>query len=122
MIQAVWIEIPVKDLDRVLAFYQKVFELGTIDIGDDGVRRTCTLTNTEGNGVGISLNQTANFEPSDKGILVYLDTGEDLADHLNRVEPAGGQVVESKTSMGGAGWYATVKDTEGNLFALYSLP
>lgn len=119
--QAVWIEIPVKDIDRAMAFYQAVFELQPTDLVDDGVRRTTTLSNTTPEGrPGISLNQTANFAPSDTGPLVYLNAGEDLTDHLGRVESAGGKVVEPKTSMGDAGNYATILDTEGNLLALYS--
>lgn len=119
--QAVWIEIPVKDLERAMQFYQAVFEFQPTEILEDGVRRTTTLINTSPEGrPGISLNQTHNFEPSDKGPLVYLDAGEDLTDHLNRVEPAGGKIIEAKTSMGAAGNYATILDTEGNAVALYS--
>lgn len=119
--QAVWIEIPVKDMSRALAFYQAVFELQPTEVVTDGPRRTATLVSTsEGGAAGISLNQTANFEPSNRGPLVYLDAGEDLTSHLERVEPAGGTIVEGKTSMGVAGNYATFLDTEGNLLALYS--
>lgn len=119
--QAVWVEIPVKDLDRAVAFYRSVFGCEPMDLLDDGVRRTRTLINTSPEGrPGISLNQTANFEPGNTGPLVYLDAGEDLTDHLHRVAPAGGTVVEAKTSMGEAGNYATFRDTEGNLLALYS--
>jgi len=119
--QAVWIEIPVKDIERALRFYQAVFQLEAIEISTDEVRRTAVLVdNTGAGGAGISLDQTSNFEPSDKGTLVYLDAGADLTDHLNRVEPAGGTIVERKTSMGAAGQYATVRDTEGNVLALYS--
>ena len=119
--QAVWIEIPVKDLGRAMEFYQAVFQLQPTEIMTDAVRRTTTLVNTtEQGGAGISLNQTANFEPSDKGVLVYLDVGEDLTQHLQRVEAAGGRIVEGKTSMGEAGYYATVLDSEGNCLALYS--
>lgn len=118
--QVVWVEIPVQDLDRASTFYQTVFNLQPTEIGDDGVRRTTTLSSTNDGKPGISLNQTRNFEPSDKGPLVYLDTGEDLPGHLSRVEAAGGKVVEPKTSMGDAGNYATILDTEGNLLALYS--
>lgn len=121
MIQTVWIEIPVKDLDRALKFYQAVFELGEpVSVTDDGVRRTVTLTNADESGPGFSLNQTRNFEPGDKGPLVYLNTGSDSNAHLERVRAAGGTVVEGETSMGQAGYYATFKDTEGNLLALYS--
>ena len=119
--QVVWVEIPVKNLERAMTFYTTVFDLEPADIADDDVRRTATLaSDMEGGKAGISLNQTTNFEPSDKGPFVYLDAGEDLTDALGRVEEAGGKVIEAKTSMGGAGYYATVVDTEGNCIALYS--
>ena len=118
--QPVWIEIPVKDLERAMKFYQALFALEATEVGADDVRRTTTLYYSPEGGLGVSLNQTNNFEPSDKGTLVYLDAGEDLTEHLKRVEPAGGTVVEPKTSMGEAGYYATFRDTEGNLLALYS--
>lgn len=120
MLQAVWVEIPVKNLERAMQFYQTVFELQPTEVIDEAVRRTTTLVMTEG-GPGISLNQTRNFEPSDKGVLVYLDTGEDMPAYLKRVETAGGKVVEPKTSMGSAGYYATILDSEGNMLALYSM-
>jgi uncharacterized protein len=119
--QAVWIEIPVKDIERALKFYQAVFKLEPTEISTDEVRRTATLSNTTPEGrPGISLNQTKNFEPSNKGPLVFVDAGEDLTDHLARVESNGGKVVEGKTSMGQAGFYATIADSEGNVLALYS--
>lgn len=121
MIHAVWVEIPVKDIQRALAFYRQVFELEPVETAEDGPRVVATLTNTsEGGRAGVSLNQTQGFTPGEHGPLVYFDAGEDLTDHLNRVEPAGGQIIEGKTSMGAAGFYATIRDTEGNVIALYS--
>ena len=118
--KAVWVEIPAKDIERALRFYQAVFDLEPTEISTDDVRRIATLADTKSGGVGISLNQTQSFEPGDKGPLVYLDVGEDLTDQLNRVEPAGGRITAPKTSMGEAGYYATILDTEGNVLALYS--
>ena len=118
--QAVWIEIPVKDIERAMTFYQAVFNLQSTEVMTDDVRRTTTLVDTSTGGPGISLNQTRDFEPSNKGVLVYIDAGEDLTQQLNRVESAGGKIVEPKTPMGEAGNYATILDTEGNILALYS--
>jgi uncharacterized protein len=119
--QAVWIEIPVNNIERALQFYQTVFDLEPTEISTDDVRRIAALVSTTPEGrVGISLNQTKNFTPSDKGTLVYLAVGEDLTHNLNRVEPAGGKIIEPKSSMGEAGNYATIRDTEGNVLALYS--
>jgi uncharacterized protein len=115
--QAVWVEIPVEDLARAAAFYQTIFGLPAGQVADDGTRRTITLANPSAEGgVGISLNQTAGFQPSDKGSLVYLGAAEDA---LDRVEASGGKILEGKTSMGDAGSYALILDSEGNQFALF---
>ena len=120
-LSAVWIEFPVKDIDRAIKFYQAVFDCEAQRM-DDEERKTATIANmSETNPVGISLNQSANFEPSDKGAYVYLTTGDDdLSAALAKVEGAGGKSLTGKVSMGAAGFYATVQDTEGNVFGLYS--
>jgi predicted enzyme related to lactoylglutathione lyase len=116
--KAVWVEFPAKNVERALKFYETVFDLPHAEIYDDGARQTAVIQHE---GVGISLNQTNNFEPSDRGVLVYMDAGDDLTTCLGRVPAAGGQIAAEKTSMGeGAGYYAIVHDTEGNAFALYS--
>jgi len=117
----VWVEVPVKNIERAARFYEAVLDLPESEISDDGVRRTAILYGGSQDGkAGISLNQTKDFEPSDKGVYVYLNAGADLSEHLLRVEPAGGKIVTGKTSMGAAGFYASFLDTEGNLLGLYS--
>ena len=58
---------------------------------------------------------------ADKGALLYLNGGEDLSVPLNRVEGAGGKVLQEKTSIGGNGFMAIFGDTEGNRIALHSV-
>ncbi|MBL8134695.1 MAG: VOC family protein [Anaerolineae bacterium] len=121
MTSIVWVEVPVKDIERAVRFYRAVFQLEATEIRDDGARRTATLFGDgDAGGPGFSLNQTTNFEPSDKGMYIYINCGQDLTEALSRVAGAGGTVVTEKTYMEGAGYYATVKDTEGNAFGLYS--
>lgn len=124
MLQTVWIELPVKDIERALAFYRAVFQLGDIAVNDDGTRRTAVLASTgEGGSPGISLTQTAGFNPSDRsGVWLYFATGEDFAGHVERVRAAGGTIVDEKVSMGEAGSYTSFIDTEGNLLSLYTYP
>ncbi|MGO8950093.1 MAG: VOC family protein [Ktedonobacterales bacterium] len=115
--QAVWVEIPVRDLERAATFYQTVFGLPAGEISDDGVRRTLTLFNpTESGAIGISLNQIAGFEPSDKGVFIYFRSEGDA---LEKVTSAGGKIVQDKTSMGESGSFASVQDTEGNVLGLF---
>ena len=124
MLQAVWVEIPASDIARAVTFYRSVLDLTPEgEIVEDDVRQQITLVNTEnGGGTGISLNQTASFEPGASGPLVYLMVEEELETVLERVVPAGGTVVEGRTSMGDAGSYATFRDSEGNTLALYTYP
>lgn len=116
--QAVWVEIPARDVERAAKFYQSVFGLPREEIVDDGTRRTVTLSNGE-QGVGISVNQTADFPPSATGALIYFSGP---ADALEQVEAAGGKILQPQTSMGESGTYALVLDSEGNHLALYFTP
>lgn len=124
MVKPVWIELPVKDIERALAFYTAVFQLGEIAISDDGIRKTAILANSgEGGAPGLSLTQVAGFDAAGKaGIWLYLDTAGDFDGHVARVTEAGGEIVEAHVSMGEAGSYASFLDTEGNLIALYTYP
>jgi uncharacterized protein len=56
------------------------------------------------------------------GVLIYLTTQTgDLNDELNRVEKAGGKMIQSKTLIAeDYGYMAIFKDTKGNRIALPS--
>ncbi|HEX2621216.1 MAG TPA: VOC family protein [Phototrophicaceae bacterium] len=118
MFKVLWVEIPVKNLERAMKFYETVFDLAPMEVIDEGIRRHATL-NPGGSETGGSINLTQNFEPGNKGVLVYLNLTEELSGHLEKVVAVGGKIVEGKTTMG-AGFYAIVLDSEGNQLALYS--
>lgn len=121
MLRTSWVEIPVKDLERALTFYQTVFDLPPTDILADDVRRISILALPSPEGqAGVSLNQTSNFEPSDQGVLVYFFVEPDLSLQLSRIEAAGGAIIEPKNVRPAGGFFATIKDTEGNLLILNS--
>ncbi len=113
-----WVEIPALDIQRAAAFYSAIYAqpLSVIDLN---VRKLVLLPNDNG-GVGASLNETENFPPGDKGILLYLDAGDDLTPMLDRVLAAGGKVISPKTDLGGNGFFAVFRDSEGNHLALMS--
>jgi len=61
-------------------------------------------------------------EPSNKGVLLYLNGGENLNIPLSKVEIAGGTVVLTKTKISDEiGYYAIFIDSEGNRLALHSM-
>lgn len=112
-----WVEIPVKDIDRALAFYKAVFDLEPLISIADEVRRVAVLISDDQ--TGLSLNQTLNFEPNHDGPLAYIDMEQDFAAHLALVESAGGKILCPTTPMDKTTVYAIIEDTEGNAVAMH---
>jgi uncharacterized protein len=115
-----WFEIPVSDFARAKKFYEAIIgaafyemKMGEFTMGffpcDQGT-------------IGGAIVHGIDYEPSDRGTLVYLNGGEDLAVILARVIPAGGSIVEPKRLITPEiGYFALFKDTEGNRVALHSM-
>jgi predicted enzyme related to lactoylglutathione lyase len=103
-----WFEIPVANLERAVKFYGEVFqkEMKVFEVDE---KRTIEPLG--------SLLHTANFEPSHKGTIVYLDPMESLDVLLGRVEAVGGKVTFPKFRIG-HGYLATFIDSEGNTVGL----
>jgi predicted enzyme related to lactoylglutathione lyase len=55
------------------------------------------------------------------GSLVYLNAGESLASCINRVEKAGGKVIQASIPIGENGFIAMITDTEGNKVGLHAM-
>jgi len=114
-----WFEIPASNFERAVAFYSTVLNMNLpvshINGSDMAFFSSEPL---EVSGVIISGD---GAEPSNKGVLLYLNGGDDLSIPLNRIETAGGTVVVSKTKISDElGYYAIFIDTEGNRLALHS--
>ncbi|MBC7798313.1 MAG: VOC family protein [Pyrinomonadaceae bacterium] len=118
--RAIWIEIPVTNLERAMKFYQTVFNLSSTDIIADDVRRITILPTPEG-AANVSLNQTVDFEPSAKGTLAYFNVDGDLSETLEKVESANGKIIDGKTQRGDNGFFALITDSEGNLLTIHSI-
>lgn len=113
-----WVEVPAKDADRASKFYSELFGV-ECRTTDDGIRKLGILNDGGPTHAGFSVNQTANFEPYNRGVLAYLSAGTDLDALLAKIPQLGGKVVVPKTSMGfGTFYYAQFEDTEGNMLAL----
>jgi uncharacterized protein len=113
-----WVEVPALDIQRAAAFYSALYDQ-PLAVIDQSVRKLVILPHDSG-GVGVAINQSQNFQPGSTGPLVYLNAGQDLSPMLARVAGAGGSVVTPKTDLGGNGFYAIFRDSEGNHLALMS--
>ncbi len=118
-----WVEVPVTDMDRAIRFYQTVFDfkierqqLGPLDMGwfpwvEDGLGASGSL-----------VYHKEMYKPSNDGVLIYFTAHSgDLQNELDRVEGAGGQVLQPKTLITEEiGYMAVFIDSEGNRVALHS--
>ena len=115
---AVWFDIPVRDLDRAIAFYSAVlavevkrevypnFTIGLLPHGDDDVAG-CLFVSDE-------------VKPSTDGILLYFNADGRMEEAVTAAEKHGGRVLEPPHPIGSFGFRAVVLDSEGNRIALHS--
>lgn len=114
--QPIWIEIPAEDIQRAKAFYESVFseKLQILDMGEFkmGVFRSGGFALCQYQGV---------YKPSTDGVLVYLNANPDLGTVLEKVTPAGGEIlIEKRQILEEQGYMAVFVDTEGNRLGLRS--
>ena len=116
-----WFEIPVTDMDRAKAFYDNVFGV-KIQVQDFGGLLMGWFPFAEDKlGASGSLVRQESYVPSETdGVLIYFSS-HDVNNEINRVEGAGGKVVQPKTQISpDVGYMALFIDTEGNRIALHS--
>ena len=116
-----WFEIPVKDLERAVKFYQKILGKKMSIMEAMGMKSAFFPADMENGSIGGCLIAGKGYKPTSSGTLVYLNGGKNLNTILSKVEKAGGLVVLPKTSIGHNGFMAHFKDTEGNKIGLHSM-
>lgn len=73
-------------------------------------------------GVSGAIVYGKEYQPGDKGVLVYFNANPDLQVALDRVEEAGGKTLQSKKQISEQyGCMALLIDSEGNRIALHSM-
>lgn len=110
-----WYEIQVTDLEAAKAFYGEVFGWTFESWGESfvvakaGDQMVCGLDLVAG-----------DLSPAGRSVRVYVEV-PDLEDTLNRVEKAGGKVVEQRVAVpGDNGWYAVFADPSGLKLSLWT--
>jgi uncharacterized protein len=120
-----WFEVPVADMDRAIQFYEKVFDIeisrhpmGPLDMG--------WFPTAEGDApgaMGSLVHHAEHYKPSANGTLIYFTShAGNLQTELDRVEQAGGKIMQGKTQISeDYGYMAVFIDSEGNRIALHSM-
>lgn len=106
--------------ERAKKFYQNTFGWQFQEVGKGYVMAITAESNAQGtpkeagriNGGMMPKDQNTNYP-----LLVVTVTSIDAT--LKKVESSGGKTVLAKQSVGNFGYYARVKDTEGNVLGLW---
>lgn len=114
-----WFEIPVRDFSRAVRFYSTILETEISETEMFGTRMG--FFPSDGSNVSGAIVKGDDYNPSDTGVTVYLNGGDNLQPVLDRVEQNGGTVIVPKTGISPEmGFMAMFMDTEGNKIALHS--
>ena len=116
-----WFEIPVKNFKRAKTFYSAVLGAEISEMPHPTLKYGMLPADLQNGGVGGAIVEGEGFEPSAKGVVLYLNGGDDLSVPLSKVEKAGGKIVMPKTAIGANGFMAQFTDTEGNKVAFHSM-
>ena len=117
-----WFEIYVQDIDRAKRFYESVFQvtLQKLDAPFPGAELWAFPADMSSYGASGALVKMDGFPSGGSATLVYFHC-DDCAIEDGRVARAGGQVQQSKMSIGEYGYISLVFDTEGNMIGLHSM-
>jgi predicted enzyme related to lactoylglutathione lyase len=112
-------EIPATDISRAINFYQSVLDIKIEKIEVDGMQMG--ILPYEGQIATGVIIQAADYKPSENGVVVYLNAGDNLQNALDKVVLNGGKIMTPKTAHAdGNGYFAVFLDSEGNKMALNS--
>ena len=113
-----WFEIPATNLDRAAQFYADVLGV-PMKVEQAGSERLSVFPHQKPS-VGGCVS--VGGQPSAGGVALYLNASPSLDAALSRVPAAGGEVVVPRTALPpGMGFYAKIRDTEGNVVGLHAL-
>jgi predicted enzyme related to lactoylglutathione lyase len=112
-----WFEIPATDFARAIRFYETIFGKSLIH---DAAWPQLAIFPYEKPGISGAIAQNDGMKPSGEGVVIYLNCDGKFDAVLNRVESAGGAIVEPKSQLPNIGWIAQILDTEGNRIGLHA--
>lgn len=116
-----WFEIYVDDMERASKFYLEVFQKGEfVDLSMGGELIFGFPFVENGTNASGALVKSPDRSPGVGGVMIYF-TCEDCGVEADRIEPAGGRLIQPKSKLDdNHGFIALVQDTEGNLIGLHS--
>lgn len=115
-----WFEIPARDMDKAVAFYEKVLTVQLRREAFGGEPHAIFPVDKDRQGVTGALVSSPRLTPG-AGVVIYLDAPDGVKASLARAKAAGGKEVVPHTAIGENGFFAVVADLEGNHVGLHSM-
>lgn len=113
-----WFEIPASDMDRAVRFYEAVLEASLVR-ETMGPMEMAVFPHQKPGASG-AVVRAQGYEPAEAGSVVYLNL-DDIRPALERVPRAGGAVLLPRTALPDEiGFFAQIRDSEGNRVGLFS--
>ena len=116
---AVWFEIPVRNLDRSMWFYETVFGFPLkVDVRFPGL---AIFPRSQDDSVTGAIIQSDHVSPSTDGTTVYLNCDGDLDGVVKRALANGATLLTEVAQLpGGMGFIAEIRDPDGNRVGLHA--
>jgi hypothetical protein len=115
-----WFEIPALDFARARSFYEKLFSVELQEhMAGPNIMAMFPYDGEQTSG-GCVMKGPA-LTPTNDGVIIYLNAGEELDPLLDKVPALGGSLAFPKTPVPGIGVFAHIVDTEGNRIGLFAV-
>ena len=101
-----WFEIPATDFGRAVRFYETIF---TTPLRHESAWPNLAIFPYQRPGVSGAVAYGDGHRPSGNGVVIYLNCDGRFDEVLERVEAAGGSIVEPKSHIPSIGWIADRK-------------
>jgi hypothetical protein len=115
MSPVIHVELPALDLERAIAFHERVFAVTLERETVDGL--AMAFFPVDGTGAGAALVTGDTYVPTHDGMRAYFRV-DDIVGTVARAEAAGATVLYPVTDVGAYGHVAEFADSEGNRVAL----
>lgn len=116
-----WFEIPVSDMARSVAFYERLLGV-TLRPEVIAGMELAVFPATDPNAVKGCLMAVEKVSPHTDGVLIYLNAGKSLNAVLARLAACGGTLLTPRVVLpGGMGCFAHITDPDGQRIGLHAL-
>ena len=112
-----WFEIPAADFGRAVRFYETIF---ASPLQHEAAWPNLAIFPYQRPGVSGAIAFQEDLRPSSDGVVIYLNCDGRIDEVLNRVEKAGGAIVQPKSHLPSVGYVAQIRDSEGNRVGLHA--